>query len=94
MFNKDEANKTALIIGVRDELTGAFFQPNFFKGEKAKEQALRLFETQVNDNPIWRNNPNDFGLYQLGEFNEETGKIKVSNIDKIASGSSVLRKEK
>lgn len=94
MFNKDAENKTALIIGVRDELTGAFFQPNFFKGEKAKEQALRLFETQVNDNPIWRNNPNDFGLYQLGEFNEETGKIKVSNIDKIASGSSVLRKEK
>lgn len=94
MFNKDEANKTALIIGVRDELTGAFFQPNFFKGEKAKEQALRLFETQVNDNPIWRNNPNDFGLYQLGEFNEETGKIKVTNIDKLASGSSVQRKEK
>lgn len=94
MFNKDEANKTALIIGVRDELTGAFFQPNFFKGEKAKEQALRLFETQVNDNPIWRNNPNDFGLYQLGEFNEETGKIKVTNIDKLASGTSVLRKEK
>ena len=93
MFNK-ETEKTALIIGVRDELTGAFFQPNFFKGEKAKEQALRLFETQVNDNPIWKNNPNDFGLYQLGEFNEETGEIKNKKIDKLASGSSVLRKEK
>lgn len=93
MFNKDE-NKTILIIGVRDELTGAFFQPNFFKGEKAKEQALRLFETQVNDNPLWRNNPNDFGLYLLGSFDEETGFIKSGKIDKLASGSSVLRKEK
>lgn len=94
MFNKDTENKTALIIGVRDELTGSFFQPNFFKGKEAKKQALRLFETQVNDNPIWRNNPNDFGLYKLGEFNEETGEIKVSKIEKLASGSSVLRKEK
>ena len=94
MFNKNEENTTALIIGVRDELTGTFFQPNFFKGNEAKRQAIRLFETQVNDNPIWRNNPNDFGLYQLGEFNEETGEIKVTRIEKLTSGSSVLRKEK
>lgn len=88
-------NKESLVIAVKDELTGTFFQPNYFKGEKAKEQALRLFESQVNNNQLWKDNPNDFGLYKLGYFNEEKG-ITFNDCDgpeKLASGGSVLRKE-
>ena len=84
----------AEIYAVKDELTGTFFTPIFLKGENTKEQAERVFGEMINNNPIWKNNPNDFALYQLGTFNEKNGEIRQDyGLEKINSGAPYVRKE-
>lgn len=76
------------IVAVKDELTNTFLQPTFGENEDA---LLRIFKTQINTIPIWKDNASDFSLYRLGYFNQETGEI-TSDIAKITSGHSVREK--
>lgn len=75
------------IFAVKDELTETFYNPIFID----ERQILRLFETQIN-HTIWRDNPSDYSMYKLGEFDEKTGEI-FPQIEKIAGGRSVWRKD-
>lgn len=84
-----ETNSTYYIVAVKDELTGTFLQPTF--GENI-EALKRIFATQINTIAIWKENASDFSFYQLGLFDQETGRI-VSDVVKLVSGHSVLRKE-
>lgn len=87
-------NTLAEIYAVKDELTGTFFTPIFLKGEETEKQAERVFSEMINNNSIWKNNPNDFGLYRLGTFNEKNGEIRQDyDIEKINSGAPYVRKE-
>lgn len=73
------------IYAVKDELTQKFLQPTFGENEDA---VIRIFKTQINTLPIWKDNPTDFSLYQIGEFVEETGEI-IPTYHKITSGQTV-----
>lgn len=77
------------IAAVKDEMSQVFLTPIFVKqiGE-----AQRSFEWQINNTPIWKDNPSDFSLYRLGFFDEETGEIIV-DIEKLVNGRSVRRNE-
>lgn len=78
------------IVAVKDELTNTFLQPTF--GDNL-DSLTRIFKTQINTLPIWKDNPTDFSLYQIGHFDQETGEI-IPDLLKITSGHSVLdRKE-
>lgn len=77
------------VVAVKDELTGTFMQPTY--GENL-DALKRIFATQVNTIAIWKENPTDFSLYKLGTFDQETG-VMISDIEKMSSGLSVLRKE-
>ena len=77
------------IYAVKDELTQKFLQPTFGENEDA---VIRIFKTQINTLPIWKDNPADFSLYQVGEFTEETGEI-IPCYHKIISGHSVKTQE-
>lgn len=93
-----EKNK-ADIYAVKDELTGTYFTPIFLKGEETQKQAERVFSEMINNNPIWKNNPNDFSLYKLAKFDETTGAFYTfyedgdQIIEKINSGAPYVRKE-
>lgn len=82
--------KDFYVVSVKDELTGEFLQPTF--GEDI-ESLKRIFKTQINTIPIWRENPSDFSFYLLGYFNQETGTL-TPHIEKIASGHSVIERSK
>lgn len=73
------------IYAVKDELTQKFLQPTFGENEDA---VIRIFKTQINSLPIWKDNPSDFSLYKIGEFVEETGEITAC-YHKITSGHTV-----
>ena len=77
------------IVAVKDELTNTFLQPTFGENMDALQ---RIFSTQINSLPIWKDNPTDFSLYMLGHFDAETGEI-IPDIQKLVSGHSVRRKE-
>lgn len=78
-----------LMCAVKDELSETFLAPVFAKSE---EEIIRLFDYQINNTPLWKENPSDFSIYQLGDYNEITGEVRA-NLRKIASGKSVWRKE-
>lgn len=77
------------IIAVKDELTEAFLQPTFVA---KKEEGIRLFAYQINNNKLWKENPADYSLYHLGTFDEISGSVIGITPVKIAGGRSVLRK--
>lgn len=58
------------------------------------ESAIRNFSDAVNDgsNPgnLWHKHPEDFSLFEIGEFNQETGEI-ISNRPKNLITASAIR---
>ena len=82
--------KVFKIVAVKDELTQSFLQPTFIE---SIEEAERLFKYQINNIPLWKDNASDYSLYYLGSYDAETGCMS-SNIEKITSGHTMLRKEK
>lgn len=74
------------MYAVKDEMSGIFLSPVMMRNDN---EALRAFKTQVNHTEIWRDNPADFGLYKVGNYNDETGEI-TPEFEKLASGRSVI----
>lgn len=62
-----------ILVAVRDQ-KAEFFLPPFFI--ESKGLAIRAFSDAVNDasTPVSKH-PEDYSLYQLGEFDSVTGKI-------------------
>lgn len=73
------------VISVKDELTGKFLNPAF---AESLEAAKRLFAYQVNNTPVWKDNPSDFSLYHIGYFNQKSGMI-IPEMNKLISGHAI-----
>lgn len=82
--------KVYKVVAVFDNLTESFLQPTFIE---TIEEAERLFAHQINTIGLWKDNPSDYELYQLGEYDAESGTL-ISELHKITKGTSVIRKEK
>lgn len=65
-----------LIIAVKDKVAEKFMQPIFTEN---KETAKRLFATQLSKIEIWKENPEQFELYDLGLYCEDSGNIVGNN---------------
>ena len=79
-----------LILAVKDELTGLFFQPIFCKSEA---EGKRWFEFVLNDNKIWKSNAAMYSLYKLGTFNDKEGIKDYPTVELIVGGLSVKKEE-
>ena len=77
------------IYGLKDNLANVFMQPQLFQNENV---ALRNFSEIINGTGIFKNNPGDFELWKLGEFDDQSG-IIVPNPEKMATGLSVVKGE-
>lgn len=78
------------MYAVKDEMTGKFMQPMFIESDETSDNiATRQFKSNLNNIPLWKDNPNDFSLYLVGVFNDEAG-AQATPINKIVSGRSVL----
>ena len=70
-----------IIISVKDTCMKELMTPQFVRNQ---DEAKRLFAYQLKNNPIWRENPEQFELYDLGLFDSETGNI-IGNDDKFST---------
>lgn len=65
------------IVAIKDRASNGFGQPFFVA---AIGQAIRSFQDEINraapDNDL-NKHPDDFDLYQLGIFDDDTGSIEV-----------------
>lgn len=77
------------IVAVYDNLAEAFMQPNFMS---SLAEAQRLFEYQVNNINLWKENAEDYELWSLGTYNAEEGSF-TSEKHKLIKGTAVVRKE-
>lgn len=78
------------VVAVYDNLTEAYLEPRFFA---TMAEAQRIFEYQINNIDLWRENASDYDLYSLGTYDAESGTLK-SDVHKMIKGTAVLRKEK
>ena len=75
-----------LIIAIRDDKTESFGQPQFVK---TKGEAIRMVQQAVNGQPdannALQNYPEDFTIYAIGEYDDDTGAIKgFDTLDLVA----------
>lgn len=76
------------MYSLKDNLAGVFMQPQLFQNENV---ALRNFTEIINGTGIFKNNPADFELWKIGEFEDRDG-IIIPEPEKIATGLSVVKK--
>lgn len=60
-------------VAVRDRMLAGFSQPMFFATSAAAERAFKD-ELNRQDGPFYKH-PEDFELFELGEFDDQTGMI-------------------
>lgn len=78
------------MYAVKDEMTQKFMNPTFIEADDlADNLATRQFRSNVNNIQLWKDNPNDFSLYKVGQFDDMEGAC-VCVVEKICSGRSVL----
>ena len=78
------------IYTVKDELTGTFLNPSVINSDN---EAKRIFKYQVNNTGVWKDNPEDFSLYKVATFDDETGTIVGIKPEKLCGGRSVKNAE-
>ena len=78
------------IFSVLDSRVATFSAPFHHQREAS---AIRDFSDAVNDasnpNNMWHKHPEDFSLYQVGEFNSETGEIIPVNPKNLVTASAL-----
>lgn len=81
-----------VLVVVRDRSADVFGRPTFTTSVGV---AIRSFSDEVNraaeDNVMYRH-PEDFDLYELGVYDDETGTFDVHQPRQIAIGKDVSRK--
>lgn len=78
------------MYSVKDVMTNKFMNPMFVEEEENSDiLATRQFRSNVNNIKLWKDNPNDFELWLVGIFDDETGAESTVN-EKIISGRSCL----
>lgn len=83
---------TLMIVACKDAAVGTFMRPWFCR---SKPEAVRLFGDVVNrsegENQIAQH-PDDYSLWYLAEFDENTGQIVgVSSPEKIVEASLLVK---
>jgi len=83
-----------MIYSIFDNVAQVYNRPYYMVNSG---MATRSFTDEVNrpsdDNPMYKH-PNDYDLYLLGEFDDETGTVVTVNPVLIVKGSSVAVKVK
>lgn len=78
------------MYAVKDEMTQKFMNPTFIEADDlADKLAIRQFASNVNNIQLWKDNPNDYSLYKVGQFDDEEGAL-CCVVEKITSGRSVV----
>lgn len=81
------------MYSVKDELTGKFMSPMFTEETKDTKMsdslAIREFRSHMNNIQLWKDNPNDYSLYIVGIFDDETG-AEATVLEKVISGRSLI----
>lgn len=74
------------VYAVKDVLQNRFLSPGYADND---ELAVRQFKSNVSNIPLWKENPGDFQLFKLANFDDETGTY-TEELNMIVNGKGVL----
>ena len=74
------------VYAVKDVLQNRFLSPGYADND---ELAIRQFKSNVSNIALWKENPGDFQLFKLANFNDETGEY-TADLNMIVNGKGVL----
>jgi hypothetical protein len=75
-----------IICSVYDKAVGAYMRPFF---AQSPGQAVRMFVDEVNGDSPFNKHPEDYALFQIGEFFDNDGKIMAIEPHCLARGHEV-----
>lgn len=76
------------VFAVKDEAVSAFGQPIFVR---ARGEALRAFQDEcANKDSAIHKHPNDYSLWNIGTYDDNTGALTALEPQKIASARDYL----
>lgn len=79
------------VFVIHDKAAGYYANPTF---EQTKEVAIRNFKVAMNRKDLFLYmSPNDFSLYEIGEYDSLTGNIKPKAAELVCDGNAVLEAE-
>lgn len=77
-----------MIVAIKDRAADAYLRPIF---TKTVAEAIRIFQDEMNreaqDNLMFHH-PDDFDLYTLGKFDDNTGELIPSKPEQVAIGKN------
>lgn len=78
------------MFSVFDTKMAVFANPFY---DQREESAIRSFSDAVNDpnpNNMWNKHPEDFSLYMIGEFDNDTGEIDLYKPQNLVTASALM----
>lgn len=80
-----------IICAIKDNAVEAFGQPIFVNH---RNEAIRAFGDEMqNPQSTMHKHPNDYDLYIIGRYNEETGELFDDSKERIARGIDYVQSE-
>ena len=80
-----------VLISVYDTVAEYFAAPRMFRN---RAEAIRSFEVAVNNSSDgYGQHPESFVLYQVGEFDENSGNVTCEEVGIVEKGINLVRKE-
>lgn len=75
-----------VLVAIKDRALQAYMRPWF---AQTKNQAIRMFQDEVNNNqsPMF-NHPDDYDLYYLGNWDDETGQVTDQQVEQLFIGKN------
>lgn len=76
------------VFSIYDSASGLYAQPSIMA---SKGVAIRSFTDQVNDpNSIISKHPDDYSLYYLADYDDETGTFNSTIVERLINGSDCV----
>lgn len=75
-----------LVVAIKDLVTGRFLQPIYAENEGS---AKRWFNQVLNNTDMFKDNPEDFEVYQLGTFKDDFGMSAMPEPKKLFTGKEI-----
>lgn len=77
------------VFSVRDNAVGLFMPPIFMRSEAEAVRALRI---AMRGDHSFAQSPEDYTLYALGGFDEETGEFETGSVHVVCKLVSLVEK--
>lgn len=76
-----------IMISIKDKVTGEFLSPIYVHNQ---EEAARIFKYQLSTTDLWKENAEQFEMYEMAVLDTTTGNLIAIEPDKTTGENIIL----